>query len=103
MRVAASAWPRGARLGRRSSARARRAEVVEELRRTGFEPEVLDDGVAVLHNCPFHQLAEQHTDLICGMNLCLVDGLLGQVEGTGWETRLEPHGESCCVRLRPVE
>jgi predicted ArsR family transcriptional regulator len=89
------------RLGRRSSGTARRVEVIEELRRNGFEPEVLDTGVTVLHNCPFHTLAEQHTELICGMNLCLVDGLLAQVEGTDLAARLEPHDQACCVRLYP--
>jgi len=91
------------RLGRRSSETARRIEVVEELRRNGFEPEVLDTGVTVLHNCPFHVLAEQHTELVCGMNLCLVDGLLGEIEGTDLTARLEPHDQACCVRLHPVE
>ncbi len=89
------------RLGRRSGRAARRGAVVEELRRSGFEPETLDTGVTVLHNCPFHLLAEQYTELICGMNLCLVDGLLGEVEGTELSARLEPHDEACCVRLYP--
>lgn len=91
------------RLGRRSSRTARRARVLEQLRDHGFEPEVLDNGVTVLHNCPFHLLAQGHTDLICGMNLCLLDGLLGQVGNTGLSARLEPQDGDCCVRLHPVD
>lgn len=90
------------RLGRRPRRAARRAGVIDELRLHGFEPEVLADGVTVLHNCPFHLLAEAHTDLICGMNLCLVAGLLDELDDTGLAARLEPHEGSCCVRLHPV-
>jgi predicted ArsR family transcriptional regulator len=91
------------RLGRRPSQAARRAGVIEQLRDHGFEPEVLDDGVTLLHNCPFHLLAQDHTQLICSMNLCLLDGLLGQVGDTGLSARLEPQDGCCCVRLHPVD
>src|SRR4051794_19749711 len=42
---------------------------------TGFQP---DRGASEirLRNCPFHAIAEQHRQLVCGMNLSLVDGLL---------------------------
>jgi predicted ArsR family transcriptional regulator len=89
------------RLGRRSSKKARQAAVFEALRTRGFEPETLDDGVTVLHNCPFDLLARQHTDLICGMNLCLLDSLVTNVGSTGLRAQLEPHDDVCCVRLYP--
>ena len=91
------------RVGRRPSRTARRAGVVGELRDHGFEPEVLDDGVTVLRNCPFHRLAQDHTDLICGMNLDLFDGLLAQVGDIGLSARLEPQEGCCCVRLHPTD
>jgi predicted ArsR family transcriptional regulator len=90
-------------LGHRSSREVRRARVLDQLRSRGFEPEVLADGVTVLHNCPFHLLAEEHTELICGMNHCLLDGLLGEVEDTGLVARLEPEDGYCCVRLHPAD
>ena len=43
-------------------------------------------GEIALANCPFHRLAEQHRDLVCGMNLDLLDGLL---DGIG--TRRSAH------------
>jgi predicted ArsR family transcriptional regulator len=84
--------------GRARAAEARRA-VVEELGARGFEPEAVVDGRVVLHNCPFHQLAESHTELICGMNLCLFEGLLDEVAASDLEARLEPEPDQCCVQL----
>lgn len=89
-------------LGRRTRQAAVRACMLDELRLRGFEPETQGDGAVVLHNCPFHQLARQHTDLICGMNLCLFDGLLDELGDIGLRARLEPTEGTCCVRLRPV-
>ena len=89
-------------LGRRSSRAARRSGVMDQLRAHGFEPEALAGGRVVLHNCPFHSLAEEHTDLICGMNQCLLDGILSAVEGTDLAARLEPEDGFCCVRLHPA-
>jgi predicted ArsR family transcriptional regulator len=89
-------------LGRRTRTAARRASMLDQVRLRGFEPEVQRDGVIVLHNCPFHLLARQHTELVCGMNLCLFDGILAELGGTGLEARLEPTEGTCCVRLRPV-
>jgi predicted ArsR family transcriptional regulator len=79
---------------------AARDAVLRVLEEHGFEPRV-EDGVVVLVNCPFHALAQQHTALVCGMNLCLVDGVLDAVPGTGLSARLAPAAERCCVRLDP--
>jgi predicted ArsR family transcriptional regulator len=91
------------RLGRKTSTRARREAVFEELSALGFEPETQDDGVTVLRNCPFHHLAQEHTELVCGMNLCLLDSLLDTIEDTGLRAALEPEDGSCCVRFHPPE
>ncbi len=71
---------------------------VRTLRDFGFEPRPTGDGV-VLVNCPFHSLARRHTDLVCGMNLCLVDGILDGLATTGLTARLAPEAGHCCVRL----
>lgn len=90
------------RLGARSSASTRRSALLDELTVQGFEPELRADEVVVLHNCPFHQLAQSHTELVCGMNLCLLDGVLDAIEGTGLRVQLEPEPGKCCVRFRPA-
>jgi predicted ArsR family transcriptional regulator len=68
----------------------------------GFEPRPVDDGTIVLRNCPFHQLAQQHTDLICGMNLCLLKAAIDNVDEAGLEAQLEPEEGRCCVTLHPT-
>jgi predicted ArsR family transcriptional regulator len=88
-------------VGGRAGTTARRKHLLEALRDQGFEPEVLDDEITVLHNCPFHQLAQRHTELICGMNLCVLDSLLAELDGTGLRAVLEPEDGYCCVRFRP--
>lgn len=67
----------------------------------GFEPRT-EDSAIVLGNCPFHSLARRHTELVCGMNLCLLDGLLDGLAATGLTARLHPSPGRCCVRLDPA-
>jgi predicted ArsR family transcriptional regulator len=86
----------GARVGTRPRRPERRAAVLASLTSRGYEPRPLDDGTVVLRNCPFHQLAQLHTELICGMNLCL---LAAAVDGAGLTARLEPEDGLCCVKL----
>src|SRR5262245_36823947 len=74
--------------------------VIRTLEQQGFEPRT--DGAAILlGNCPFHTLARQHTELVCNMNLCLLDGLLAGIGHTGLHARLDPGPDRCCVRLIP--
>ncbi|MGY1680301.1 helix-turn-helix transcriptional regulator [Geodermatophilus sp. SYSU D01176] len=99
-------------LGRRAHARGRelgrgagrepdaRDAVLAVLEEHGFEPRAEDGGV-VLGNCPFHALADEYTDLVCGMNLRLLDGVLAGIDGTGLAARLAPAPGGCCVRLEP--
>jgi predicted ArsR family transcriptional regulator len=82
------------------SPRDRRAAVVEVLARHGYEPALGADGEIALANCPFHRLAEEHRDLVCGMNLDFLDGLLEGMEPEERLTaRLEPAPGYCCVRI----
>jgi predicted ArsR family transcriptional regulator len=90
---------------RRAKARStprRRRIVLDALEEHGFEPGPVDDDTIVLRNCPFHQLAQQHTDLICGMNLCLLKAAIDNVEEAGLEAKLEPEEGRCCVTLHPT-
>jgi len=50
-------------------------------------------------HCPFHSLARDYTDLVCGMNLDLMEGLLDGLGRTKLEARLDPAPGRCCVRL----
>lgn len=79
----------------------RRNAVVDLLDEQGFEPTVEPDDAVTLRNCPFDYLASEHTELICGMNLCLLDAAVEGVGRTGLQACLEPGQDHCCVRLRP--
>lgn len=67
----------------------------------GFEPRMAD-GRVLLGNCPFHRLAEQHTELVCGMNLSLLGGLLAGLGPAALRAHLDPLPGHCCVQLKPV-
>ena len=63
-----------------------------------YEPSY--DGTEIgLANCPFHVLAEQYRDLVCGMNLAIMNGLAEELADSGLEARLDPQPGMCCVRL----
>jgi predicted ArsR family transcriptional regulator len=75
-------------------------DVVGVLGDLGFEPG--DEGGAItLHNCPFHVLAARHTELVCGLNLAFVTGLVAGLGVTGLDPVLAPRPGRCCVQLRP--
>jgi predicted ArsR family transcriptional regulator len=77
------------------------AVAVAALERAGYEPRVDGRDVA-LANCPFHVLAREHTDLVCGMNLDLLTGLVEGLVGSDLQACLEPAAGLCCVRLREI-
>jgi predicted ArsR family transcriptional regulator len=69
------------------------------LKHNGFEPRPDGDGGIVLGNCPFHRLAQRHTDIVCHLNLEL---LQGAAEGADHRERtvvLDPEVGRCCVRV----
>jgi predicted ArsR family transcriptional regulator len=72
------------------------------LRARGYDPDVDEEGVIRLRNCPFHVLAREHTGLVCGMNEALLQGLLEALETDGVEAALDPQPGRCCVAIRPA-
>lgn len=86
------------RLGRRPSRSACRRAVTDVLTECGYEPQQ-DSGGLTLANCPFHSLAVDYTDLVCGTNLDLINGLLGSCSRAGLKARLDPAEGRCCVTL----
>jgi predicted ArsR family transcriptional regulator len=88
-------------LGPRPGRRRQRSAIEDLLSRHGFEP-YDHEGELRLRNCPFHSLARDHTQLACGMNLALIDGLVAGLEGAGVRARLDPGRDGCCVVLDPV-
>lgn len=67
------------------------------LRGCGYEPVSTADGDIVLRNCPFHQLSKTHVDLVCGLNLELITGILEGADEVADEAVLAPQDGRCCV------
>ena len=65
----------------------------------GYEPRHGDHDGIRLRNCPFHQLAEQHRDVTCGMNLGLIQGILAGLGADGLRPVLDPQPGHCCVAI----
>ena len=101
LRTAAREWgknlaqeiPKGGRLAPMNRA-------VRALRRCGFEPSRTPDGEVVLRNCPFDSLRATNRQLICGMNLALIEGLIDGLDIESVRARLAPREKMCCVALR---
>ncbi|MFB7239955.1 helix-turn-helix transcriptional regulator [Streptomyces sp. NPDC056269] len=52
-----------------------------------------------MRNCPFHAVAERFPPLVCGMNLALLEGLLGS-DGA-LRARMDARPGECCVVVEP--
>jgi predicted ArsR family transcriptional regulator len=69
------------------------------LREYGFEPVRLEQGLC-LRNCPFDAVARDHRALVCGANLCVMEGLLAGLVIPGIKAELDPQQGQCCVAFR---
>jgi predicted ArsR family transcriptional regulator len=84
----------GARAGRSR----RRAALVTLLRDGGYEPATDPaTGSLRLRNCPYHDLAQRHRDVTCGMNLAWAGGVVEGLGLAGVEPVLAPEPGACCV------
>ncbi|MFD8819746.1 transcriptional regulator, partial [Streptomyces sp. NPDC059627] len=81
-------------------------EAMETLAARGYEPHLegaedaegatgVGEAVVRMRNCPFHAVAERFPPLVCGMNLALLEGLLG-AEGPV-RARMDARPGECCV------
>lgn len=78
-------------------------EAMEMLAARGYEPHLEGaEGTAGaaarvvrMRNCPFHAVAERFPPLVCGMNLALLEGLLG-TDGPV-HARMDARPGECCV------
>ena len=87
--------------GRRPSRASLMKSACQVLADQGFEPRP-EGRDLVLANCPFHALAQRHRELVCGMNMALMSGLVGALGHPSLEAVSDPDPERCCVRLAPT-
>jgi predicted ArsR family transcriptional regulator len=109
--VRAAAWDEGRLLGERvrrdrrlrSASPKRLLSVVNAvLRERGYEPYSDESGTLRLRNCPFHALAQQSKDIVCGLNHAFISGLLSGLNDERLDAALEPQPGQCCVRVQPI-
>lgn len=72
----------------------------------GFQPvsQETDSGVEVhLQRCPFREVAEKHTDVVCAIHLGLMQGALEELDAPVDATSLQPFvtPHLCVARLQP--
>jgi predicted ArsR family transcriptional regulator len=72
------------------------------LRNCGYLPRAGDDGRIMLRNCPFHAVAQDHRDVVCGLNLRLVEGVIAGCGVPHAHAELDPHPDHCCVVVHDV-
>lgn len=84
-------------LQRRAGGGAQQAALRQVLAGRGYEPVEEDAGALRLRNCPFDHLAAAHRELVCGMNLALLDGVAEALPEASVRPRLDPRPGWCCV------
>ena len=84
--------------GRQAAAEAG-GDLLEALRGCGYLPRGDDDRID-LRNCPFHLVARDHRDVVCGLNLRLVEGLIAGSGHPPAHAELDPRPDRCCVVIR---
>lgn len=87
--------------GRRAGAESDN-DIIAALRSCGYSPQVDDDDCVSLRNCPFHMVARDHRDVVCGLNLRLVEGIITGCDHPQAHAELSPHPDRCCVVVHDV-
>lgn len=75
-------------------------DVVETLHNSGYEPAWTSSGEIEFRNCPFRQLASQYPELVCGLNLEMVCGMLEARGEPPSRAVLAPRQNRCCIVVR---
>lgn len=83
------------------SAACEEADLLTALRGRGYDPRATGSGDVDLHNCPFHQAARDHQELVCGLNHALIRGYLSERGDDPARAELRPRPGRCCVVLHP--
>jgi predicted ArsR family transcriptional regulator len=72
----------------------------DALRLRGYEPVEDERGTVRLRNCPFDTVAKQCPEVVCGLNLRLVEGLIEGLDLRHTRAALEPDERHCCVVIK---
>ena len=104
--LAEAAWRRGEELGAEARRRdrgegpgGRQEALTSVLRDAGYAPFERNGELRML-NCPFHELAQRHRGVTCGMNLAMLQGLMAGAGLPPENARLDVQPGMCCVAVR---
>ncbi|MUL85793.1 MULTISPECIES: metalloregulator ArsR/SmtB family transcription factor [unclassified Mycolicibacterium] len=75
-------------------------DLIAALRDCGYLPHPDSDGGISLRNCPFHAVAKDHLDVVCGLNLELIRGAIAGSSSKDAQAELNPRPGHCCVQVR---
>ncbi len=92
-RLRGAARELGLEIGRRARGRLGMLQVLESY---GYEPFEVD-GKVRLRNCPFHALANEFKQPVCGMNLAFLEGVGAGAGAQRLAAELDPIEGFCCV------
>jgi predicted ArsR family transcriptional regulator len=97
----------GADLGEQHRANRARGEnlrlaLESALSEHGFEPWHDDHGTVRIRNCPFRRLVELQPEVVCHMNLALIQGLVAGLGADRLNPVLDPEPKHCCVTIPAV-
>jgi len=81
------------------SGRGRRLALQSALSEHGYEPRYDDAGILRMRNCPFRRLAERQPEVVCHMNLALIQGLAAGLGADDLNPVLDPEPGHCCVAI----
>lgn len=78
--------------------------LVRLMDRLGFAPSTGLGDLIELHRCPFRQVAEEHSAVVCGVHLGLMQGALENLGAPLRATRLAPFvtPDLCLAHLTPI-
>lgn len=99
-----AAWQLGAELGKQywadgAQGSARPLAVESALSEHGFEPWHDQHGTVRMRNCPFRRLADLRAEVVCSMNLALIQGLVAGLGADSLNPVFDPAPEHCCVAI----
>jgi predicted ArsR family transcriptional regulator len=77
------------------------APLEQLLTQVGYRPAPDGQGGIVLLNCPFHRLAEGHTDVVCAMNGAFLSGAAAACGVPEEKVQEDRSAGQCCARIRP--
>ncbi len=73
------------------------------LNRHGYQPDRVSPVCVALRSCPFHPLADQAPELVCGLNHAFLTGMLVGLQAPAVDAVLQPQAGECCVQLRAAK